>query len=91
MLSFLNWKNVIISLLSFAAFDGGKYFARNLAIISFPISVDFVGKELNHNLALSLSEKGKKSRHTVSAGTPLCFYVLHISRKLVICSFGLSL
>jgi len=59
----------VISLRIFAAFDGRKYFARNLTIISFHISIDSLCKELNHYLALSLSEKGKISKRTTSAGT----------------------
>ena len=65
----------MISPRSLAAFDGGKYFARNLMIISSHVSTDSIGKELNHNSALSLSEKGKRSKRTTLAEITLCFWV----------------
>ena len=66
----------------FANFLGGKYLVRNLFAISSHVAIDSLGKDLNHILALSLSEKGKIINLTFSAGTPLYCCVSQISKSL---------
>ena len=75
---------------SFVALDEGKYFVRNLFVISSHIAMVFLGKELNRVYALHLKEKGKSFSFITSGDTPLILCVSHISRKLEMCALGSS-
>ena len=74
----------MISSPSLATFDGGKYFARNLVINSSHVSIDSIGKELNHNFALSLFEKGKEANVPYQLKHH-CVFGSHISQGSSLC------
>ena len=81
----------MISFLSLAVFEGGKYLARNFWANSFQVLIDPVGREFNQSLALSLKEKGNNLNLIASSDTPLYLKVAQISKKLVMCKLRSSI
>lgn len=69
------WMNLVIWFIRTIVLLNGKYLARNAFLKSFQMVIELAGRESNHNLALSMSEKGNKHNHIASGATPLDFNV----------------